>query len=70
MAFSAGGGAERGRAGESVSWIGSRGLEELGTFFFVVVFNEKLGSIKIYLLVGGLEHLDCFPIYWECDNPN
>ena len=34
MAFSAGGGAERGRAGESVSWIGSRGLEELGTCFF------------------------------------
>ena len=33
MAFS-GGGAERGRAGESVSWIRSRGLDELGTCFF------------------------------------
>ena len=55
MAFS-GGGPERGCAGESVSWItGSSGLEELGTCFFLV-FNEKLGSIKIYLLVGGLEH--------------
>ena len=69
MAFS-GGGPERGCAGESVSWItGSSGLEELGTCFFLV-FNEKLGSIKIYLLVGGFEHLDCFSIYWECHHPN
>jgi hypothetical protein len=65
----------RRRCGERTCWGVSFLDREQGSggawnFFFVVVFNEKLGSIKIYLLVGGLEHLDCFPIYWECDNPN
>ena len=29
-----------------------------------------LCPILILILVGGLEHLDYFPIYWACHHPN
>ena len=64
----------RRRCGERTCWGVSFLDKEQGSGgawnLFFLVFNEKLGSIKIYLLVGGLEHLDCFSIYWECHHPN
>ena len=59
----------RRRSGERTCWGVSFLDREQGSGgawnLFFLVFNEKLGSIKIYLLVGGLEHVDCFSIYWE-----
>ena len=64
----------RRRCGERTCWGVSFLDKEQGSGgawnLFFLVFNEKLGSIKIYLLVGGLEHLDCSSIYWECHHPN
>jgi hypothetical protein len=34
------------------------------------VNQHRCGKPMVSYLVGGLEHLDYFPIYWECHHPN
>jgi hypothetical protein len=64
----AGGGPERGRAGESVSWIGSRGLEELGTCFFWFS-TRNLGASRFICWLVVWNMWIVFP-YIGNNNPN
>ena len=49
------------------NWDGE--FKQQQVFFFA---NHSMVRqwIYIYILVGGLEHLDYFSIYWEFHHPN